>query len=627
MANKVTTVFENDTKGAIQSNEDLARSLDGTESKAKLVAQALHDQADGIEADFKNSVAASDALAAALGPEMAAKIGQNGIDKFVADLKGAGLTADDIKADVGDLAGALQHLDSVGKTITGPQKGLMEVGDAAGHAKTELGHVHDNADNSRSVLANMVGNSTQDIAGLGGVAGTAGMALGQMGEYAAEGNIKLGNLAKVAGPMLAVTVAAKLIGDELSALAAVKAFNTKQVDDWVQAIRAGKDATDDLVASAAEVGKIEFHGLTDTTDLAPVLHDLGLKAQEFFDAVKGGQPEIDAFTQKATDAGASSGQLRDIFFASREYAKNWGDAVGNAAVQSDVFGASTEAAANRVTEATKLAEAAAKRYEDQVTTTSDQVQRDVDEMAAKWDELNGTINAEKSMIQYKQQVDDVKQATMDAWTITAEKGPGSPESIAAIQNARLKTLDLESTTADLGATILALPPEQVTNLVAKIDRGELDNLPGIIQGTLDNHSYRIKAHLDSIVADGETHAAGSLSMSVNGRDVALHGPGGGRARGGPTTEGKFYEVTEEGPEMYTEGGRRYLLPGGNGQVTPFTQRSPGEGAFAGEGSGRVQIFVTINAAGHVMTERDITRHFYDAIIDGQARGELPVGIL
>lgn len=46
--------------------------------------------------------------------------------------------------------------------------------------------------------------------------------------------------------------------------------------------------------------------------------------------------------------------------------------------------------------------------------------------------------------------------------------------------------------------------------------------------------------------------------------------GGGRASGGPVNSGMYYQVAENGPEIYSSGGKTYLLSGqGSGYVTPL----------------------------------------------------------
>ena len=51
--------------------------------------------------------------------------------------------------------------------------------------------------------------------------------------------------------------------------------------------------------------------------------------------------------------------------------------------------------------------------------------------------------------------------------------------------------------------------------------------------------------------------------------------GGGRARGGPVSADEFYEVNEGGrPELLSLAGRTYLMPGGEGRVTPMPELTP-----------------------------------------------------
>ena len=51
----------------------------------------------------------------------------------------------------------------------------------------------------------------------------------------------------------------------------------------------------------------------------------------------------------------------------------------------------------------------------------------------------------------------------------------------------------------------------------------------------------------------------------------------GRARGGPTMRGGMYQVAEDGPELYHEGNKSYLLAGNDGQVEPIGGRGGREG--------------------------------------------------
>lgn len=50
-----------------------------------------------------------------------------------------------------------------------------------------------------------------------------------------------------------------------------------------------------------------------------------------------------------------------------------------------------------------------------------------------------------------------------------------------------------------------------------------------------------------------------------------------RAAGGPTVGGQVYEVGEQGPEQFEQNGRRYLISGRGGNVTPMQEGSSGGG--------------------------------------------------
>lgn len=55
--------------------------------------------------------------------------------------------------------------------------------------------------------------------------------------------------------------------------------------------------------------------------------------------------------------------------------------------------------------------------------------------------------------------------------------------------------------------------------------------------------------------------------------------GGGRASGGSVLGSSVYEVTEHGnPEVFEQGGKRFLLPGGNGRVIPMANTGTGSAA-------------------------------------------------
>lgn len=92
---------------------------------------------------------------------------------------------------------------------------------------------------------------------------------------------------------------------------------------------------------------------------------------------------------------------------------------------------------------------------------------------------------------------------------------------------------------------------------------------------------------------GRSLGLGGGVGSVVKESIPLLGFGGGRARGGGVTGDSFYEVGEGGrPELFQQNGKRYLIPGNNGQVVPAAPM-----ATAGTPNGSSAMRVEINNFG------------------------------
>lgn len=507
---------------------DVETAVEQVESAGKIMAKALSASADVIEADLVAASTSADKLGNALGPELAAKLGRSGVEDLVADLKKLGLTTEEIDADVDALAVSIQHLDQVGQSLTGPQKGIRDIGDEADRAKGQIGGMSDKADNSRSVMANMAGNSAQDLANIGGAAGTTGLALGQMAEYAADGNIKLSGLAKVVGPMAALTVAtlalsqgskqaaerAKELTEDYKKLTTATDAQALAVlgDMFLSVALDGKNLTD-MFLEMADANIVGAKRLLDlqiqagyTTEQTKLLRDA--IAEEERQTIQGAETNAkygDGLTKVADGYRETSPAIAETERETRRLEGAMGD-LTSAEVE----------AANK-----------ALAYEMQVDKTNTAVQQDIAAMQAKWDELSGNIDREQAWIGIQQQVADVRTAIEEAGKVTKEKGPGSPEALAANQEAQMKTLALKEEVINYGREILGLPPEKVTELLAQIDQANFDATLSEMDRQLLTRTFRINAHLDTIVVDGETHAAGRTGNitvdSTVGRQRNAHG--------------------------------------------------------------------------------------------------------
>lgn len=71
----------------------------------------------------------------------------------------------------------------------------------------------------------------------------------------------------------------------------------------------------------------------------------------------------------------------------------------------------------------------------------------------------------------------------------------------------------------------------------------------------------------------------------------------GRATGGDVAPNTLYQVNENGPELYSQGGKSFLMTGGNGgSVTPLT--SGGVGMSASAGGSPIQVSIAITGDGN-----------------------------
>lgn len=125
-----------------------------------------------------------------------------------------------------------------------------------------------------------------------------------------------------------------------------------------------------------------------------------------------------------------------------------------------------------------------------------------------------------------------------------------------------------------------------------------DSVTDVLTGT-KSIGDAFKDMVDSLVEQMARIVAQRLSDSLFGAPGQLGGGsaggwlssffgslfGGGRAAGGPVSGSRLYEVGERGaPELFTAGGRSYLIPGNDGRVTPL----------GGTSGGDINVSVTIN---------------------------------
>ncbi|HQZ33833.1 MAG TPA: hypothetical protein PK020_05385 [Ilumatobacteraceae bacterium] len=167
---------------------ELGDDLDDTRTAAQRLADALDAETDDMIASIKGAVAASDSLGRALGPELAAKIGQANIDKMVGDLNRAGLSFDEIEADADRFAMSLRKVDAAADDLKRSTVGGL---DDIDH---KMGKVADSTDRSRSVMSGFAGSAATEIPGVTDQIGWLGEGVSQLTEGLAEGEVNLKGL-------------------------------------------------------------------------------------------------------------------------------------------------------------------------------------------------------------------------------------------------------------------------------------------------------------------------------------------------------------------------------------------------------------------------------------------------
>ncbi|MTA13488.1 MAG: hypothetical protein F2534_12880 [Actinobacteria bacterium] len=346
----MTIRFVGDMKDMRRGVKDLVSQLDDTESAGKRVATAMRQLAGDAERDFADARDAADRLARALGDDTVAEIQAAGrsVDGYIQDLRRMGLSYDDVRADVEELADSIRRVETTRSSIEGLKSPLKDV-------DRGLQDVRSSADQSRSVMANLVGNSAQDLGELGGVAGTAGVAIGQLAEYAVDGNIALKNLVAFAGPMLLLGGGIALVTKNMAKNRAQAQANSEQVSLFAEALADGASAAESfrtaLGGSGDQMPKLELFIGDEVRDMVPVLARAGITYEEFvrkvrtLDATFGsGDP---AFSQWVASMVGPGEDMNLLLRFGNQLATNYGDGLSYAQQQALVF-TETQASQNMV---------------------------------------------------------------------------------------------------------------------------------------------------------------------------------------------------------------------------------------------------------------------------------------
>ena len=529
-------------KDSAQLAEKLGAKLDDSSDSADALAKVMAATADKLEAEMKETAQIAELLGNALGPELAAKIGQSKIDTIAGEFRAAGLDAKGAEEKIDQLADGVRRLD--------------QVADAAGTLDTKIKDVGKSTDQSRSVMANFTGNAMQEIPGMTGMFGPLNMAVGQFGEYAAEGNIQMKNLAATAGPMLGVAVAMELVSRYMKDVAKVKAFNKAEVKAFSDSLREGANVAGEFRDRLEETGKVEFHlNRLFGGDALDSMARAGVTMDQFSAAVFGGKEGIQRLVDAMKAAGVGGGDLADIMLAAQSAQDNYNASVTLATELNKVFGDTDD----------DVAKVGASWWE--VVAGSDGAAAATDRARLASERLAlvlGTLDDDEALLNLQQQFDDVKAKAEADYAAVAE---GSMTAEEATRNHELALIDLKKGVADYATEVLGLPAEQVSKIVAEMTDANADDIERRLTVLARTRMVNLVAN---VVTSGSSARVGDIAQ---------------RAAGGPVSANTPYIVGEVGPELF--------VPGGSGSIIPADKTAA---MMSGGGAATVTYNVTINGS-------------------------------
>lgn len=578
---EASTVFSKasrNIKNALKGTQD---DLDDTATAGKRAADVIGAALDELEAELTGTERVVAGLTDKLGPDFANKT--DGINTLVDRLRRAGLSFEEIEADIDAFADQIRRADDL----------TDRLGRTAVTSGDQVARIGDRADQSSSVVANFAGNAAQDIGQIGGAAGTAGVALGQLIEYAADGNIPVRSLVTTFLGLGAAAVVIQGVTGEITKQREAAERHRETVREIADAIREGEDAVTAMSQRWAELGKVDVP-LPDWLgggDLADELDRLGMNVEQFM-ALAGDTSRIDAWAASMREAGASEEDLAAIAIGAASANGQLAESEELAARNTRIFGDTTEDADRQT-----------RNLNSTLRTTAETLDRVNDAQRARVEGVLSQIDAER---QLEESMRTTHESVLELDRVYADSESSAEDRQRALDdaiNASIRLGDDWVAAAEAQNGDVALSADETARIQRDALASVADDLaPGNPLLTALNGYI---ARIDAIPRQISTDVA--LNFSSNGLDPRFIGSGtpllltGPQASGGPRPSvPAFGPVNERGVEMFRGAdGSDYLLTTKPGQVVPNDQL-----AAAGGSSITVNMYgVTVEQAGREAADR------------------------
>lgn len=404
----------------------------------------------------------------------------------------------------------------------------------------------------------------------------------------------------------------------------IDAFNKERVTTYFDAIRNGEKVVETLRKELEETGELNIKlgegglfggaigGFTIETDLVPQLRYFNLTLEDFQDLIDKGVPGIEAWGRAQREAGSDSNRTAIVVAAMTQELENQEEAADRSAATTRVLARELTAAdfgggefaktEEEIAEETNKAADAAERHtqalqdeHDRLTTMADAFRTSADAVAeansataAYGLSLAGYDQAVKDagddLFKLNEIIEDNKKlaigqadATVAAYTETLKsQGITIKASDATalwngemLKNAASAKGPLRQSILDYIGVVNGIPPEKVTEILAALDRGDVDEANRLLNEASRKREAEIAAETTGVQsAEAELNRLAreraarvvvmvdkNLGMVDQGGTV---GPGGGIA-------------AEIGPEIARLPGGRQVLLTGPSLVPPGTR--------------------------------------------------------
>jgi hypothetical protein len=629
-ADDASAVFSKISGTAKREMGKVSDALEDGESAGKRFARVLSGLADDLTDELRGAERAADSLANALGPEMASKVGRNGIDGFVQDMRRAGLTFDDIEGDADELAASIRKLDDVASTAG------RDVDDAFGRVTDGTDRVEKGAERAHGAMGSFIGGTVGELPGVSSAISPIGESLGQLAEAAFSAEVSLGQVAAVAGPIAAVGAAIAIVSKITNDHRRREEQAAAAAQEYADALRDQSGALREVANEVTANNFLEDAAVTRALDmgasvrvLADAVNDSTTDFGALSDAVRiaqgniGGDfiPSMDDLRLTFDNAGMSADplvqqilSLADTGHYTSDQLVALIDALGGFQTAMET-GIQIDERRRAVLTSFGLAVDDTTDSTDELTAATDEstsaFERHRDALRANFDPLFAAIDANDQLAEAQAHLADV-QADTEA----------SAQDLAdAQQEVTRAALDVEGAQDDLrramsdGTVSIAGSRAQLQQWVAqgKINQQTADAVAAAIEGVgnearaLDGSSANVLVRATTADAVRQIQQIQQMIHGIDNSVVDIQVVSGRRAAGGPVSAGQAYVVGENRPELFVPDSDGTILP----SVPPMAQPA----AFGAATGGSQTIVLQVNLNRRVIAE-EVLDEFHKLVKQG-----------